>query len=191
LVDQATMALHRDEAKVSFETLSYEGADGQLRIRLEVPLLSIRMGLDSFAPQPDSQPDAEPGFSLDLPVFAPLGTETGLVAADLVEVLMEVQRMMRAFASGEAGQNAMHNLVERLLVHEIGSRILADPPFPVVSQALAGIYLAALAYTRRPAEEAAVKELLECLSSFEAPQPAEPERIGRGLKARPGGSVSS
>jgi len=178
LFDQATMAPHRDGEKVSFDSLSYEGADGQLRIRLEVPLLSTRMGLDSFAPQPD----ADSGFSLDLPVFAPPGTETDLVATDLVEVLMEVQRMMRAFASGEAAQNAMHYLVERLLVHEIGSRFLADPPSPVVSRALARIYLAALLNTQRPAEEAAVKELLERLFSFEAPElPEARKAFAEGL----------
>lgn len=169
LHNQATMAPHRDGAKVSFESITYEGVDGTMRIRLDVPLITARMGIETLAP-----PASElRGLAIDLPIFAPPGTGADPIATELGKMLLEIQRMLNSSISKETAENLMHYLAETLLVHEIGGRFLADPPSPVVSRALARIYLVALVKPKAPSDEIALRALLGRLFAIEAPESPE------------------
>jgi hypothetical protein len=166
LHNNATMAPHREGAKVAFGPLTYESTDGEMGIRLDVPLLTGRMGLDSIV----TPNDELPGLSIDLPLFAPPGVAAERIADELGTILMEIQRMLRSFAGEEVGKNGAHYLVERLLVHEIGSRFLAEPASPVVSRALARIYLLAMINATKPPDGEGAGELLTRLFGIDAPE---------------------
>ena len=179
LSNHAMMAPHASDGAVSFDQLTYTvGGDGSVSIGVDFPFISRGIGQASF----DPQADGVVGMQLDLPIFAPSGSDAASVAGELAKILSGLGDILNDNVA-LLGTTASHYQLDTLLIHEIEARFLAEPAPRVISVALARIYLVALFISQNPDDPQKLSDLLSRLFSLEMPPDlAEAEQLVEQLR---------